>query len=108
FSSPPPRSPSPQRECDLPAGFRLLNGLLAGFIGNGRGGQEVGGAGLDRQIRNSCGFELLRHAHEILRRSLAPAELGIESRQELLMRQRLCTVIAPIGDQWAKRIGELL
>jgi hypothetical protein len=69
--------------------------------GTGGSRQEVGGAGLDGQIRNFCGLELLGHAHEVLRRPLAPAKFRLEPRQELAVRQGFLNgqqVVADLDD----------
>jgi hypothetical protein len=74
-------------EGDLFAGFGLLNSLLLRIVRPRGSRQEVGRAVLDGQIRNFCGFELLGHAHEVLRHPFTPAELSPEPRAELPVYQ---------------------
>jgi hypothetical protein len=75
----------------ITTGLRTLDGRLACFVGGGRRSEQVGGGGLDRQIRNYFVFgpEALCHGPEVLRTSLRPAEFCTQPRPELTVRQTL-------------------
>ena len=86
---------------DFLARLGPLDGLLAGLVRDRGCRQEVGGARLDGQIRNFCGFEPLCHAHEVLGRPLAPAEFGLAARDGMTVPQRLLDgqeVVADLDD----------